>query len=161
MPFNAQADALTQFGTAVLESFGVPTTDAHLLADSLTTAELWGHSSHGMLRLPWYVDRLRSGVMTAVTAPETVMDGGAIAVLDGRHGIGQVLTKQATELGIERARTASVPSQSATPIISAPRRISRACLPKPVASPSSQPMRARRWHRGAVAKRPSARIRGR
>gem|GEM_PF-4695777 len=42
MPFNAQADALTRFGTAVLESLGVPTPDAHLLADSLATAELWG-----------------------------------------------------------------------------------------------------------------------
>ncbi|WP_414441232.1 Ldh family oxidoreductase [Burkholderia sp. 22PA0106] len=104
MPFNAQADALIPFGAAVLKSLGVPTSNAHLLADSLVTAELWGHSSHGMLRLPWYVDRLRSGAMTAVTAPETVMDGGAITVLDGRHGIGQVLTKQATELGIERAR---------------------------------------------------------
>ena len=28
-----------------------------------STAELWGHASHGMLRLPWYVARLRSGAM--------------------------------------------------------------------------------------------------
>ncbi len=104
MPIQVQPEALTRFGTAVLETLGVPRDDAHLLADSLVTAERWGHSSHGMLRLPWYVERLRSGVMTAVTAPETVLDSGAIAVLDGRHGVGQVLTRQATELGIARAR---------------------------------------------------------
>lgn len=104
MPTTVHAEALTRFGTAILETFGVPTKDAHLLADSLVVAELWGHSSHGMLRLPWYVERLRSGVMTAVTKPEIVMDGGAVTVIDGHHGIGQVLSARAVDLGIERAR---------------------------------------------------------
>lgn len=104
MPTTVHAEALTRFGTAVLESLGVPSEDAHLLADSLVVAELWGHSSHGMLRLPWYVERLRSGVMTAVTRPEIVMDGGAVTVMDGHHGIGQVLSARAVELGVDRAR---------------------------------------------------------
>lgn len=104
MPTTIQVEKLTRFGTAVLETLGVPAADAHLLADSLVVAELWGHSSHGMLRLPWYVERLRSGVMTAVTEPEIAMDGGAVTVMDGRHGIGQVLTAKAVELGVERAR---------------------------------------------------------
>ncbi|CAG2153656.1 Ldh family oxidoreductase [Cupriavidus numazuensis] len=104
MPTTVHAEALTHFGTAVLESLGVPSEDAHLLADSLVVAELWGHSSHGMLRLPWYVERLRSGVMTAVTRPEIVMDGGAVTVMDGQHGIGQVLSAKAVELGVDRAR---------------------------------------------------------
>ena len=64
-------DALTAFGAEVLTALDVPDADAQLLSDSLVTAELWGHSSHGMLRLPWYVDRLRSGVMTSVTQSET------------------------------------------------------------------------------------------
>uniref|UniRef100_UPI003F4986B6 Ldh family oxidoreductase n=1 Tax=Cupriavidus yeoncheonensis TaxID=1462994 RepID=UPI003F4986B6 len=101
---TVHAEALTRFGTEVLESHGVPSEDAHLLADSLVVAELWGHSSHGMLRLPWYVERLRSGVMTAVTKPEIVMDGGAVTIMDGHHGIGQVLSSKAVELGIDRAR---------------------------------------------------------
>lgn len=104
MPTTVHAEALTRFGTAVLESLGVPPEDAHLLADSLVVAELWGHSSHGMLRLPWYVERLRSGVMAAVTRPEIVMDGGAVTVMNGHHGIGQVLSARAVELGVDRAR---------------------------------------------------------
>ena len=99
------AEALASFGADVLTALGVPNADAHLLSDSLVTAELWGHSSHGMLRLPWYVNRLRSGVMTPVTRAETVIDSGAVVVRDGRHGIGQVLTAEAVELGVERART--------------------------------------------------------
>ena len=36
--------------------------DARLVAGCLVQAELWGHPSHGMLRLGWYVARIRSGV---------------------------------------------------------------------------------------------------
>ncbi|MFJ3054998.1 Ldh family oxidoreductase [Herbaspirillum sp. NPDC087042] len=104
MSHLVHADALTTFGTQVLVANGVPLADAQLLADSLVTAELWGHSSHGMLRLPWYVERLRSGAMQADTRSEHVQDNGAILVVDGHHGIGQVLTAQAVTLGIERAR---------------------------------------------------------
>lgn len=104
MPYSTHSNALLSFGKAVLLAHGVSDADAHLLADSLVAAELWGHSSHGMLRLPWYVDRLRNGVMKAVTQSETVLDQGALVVMDGHDGIGQVLTTQATRLGIERAR---------------------------------------------------------
>lgn len=104
MAFIAHAQNLTEFGTSVLTSFGVPEADAHLLADSLVAAELWGHGSHGMLRLPWYVERLRSGVMTAITREEHVIDGGSIVVMDGHHGIGQILAARAVELGVKRAR---------------------------------------------------------
>ena len=101
---RVHAPALTGFGAAVLHAEGVPTADASLLADSLVTAELWGHASHGMLRLPWYVARLRSGATERVTTPQVVRDQGAVAVLDGHHGIGQVVTARAVELGVERAR---------------------------------------------------------
>lgn len=99
---------LTRFGTAVLEALGVPPADAMVLADSLVVAEEWGHSSHGMLRLPWYVARLRSGIMSAVTKPEVVVQTGGVTVIDGHHGIGQVLAKHAVEVGIDLARAHGV-----------------------------------------------------
>jgi LDH2 family malate/lactate/ureidoglycolate dehydrogenase len=99
-----QAGALTEFGADVLTSLGVPRTDAELISDSVVTADLWGHPSHGMLRLPWYVARLRSGAMVADTSPELVVDHGAVAVLDGRDGVGQVITDRACSLAVERAR---------------------------------------------------------
>ena len=46
---------------------GVPADDARFVADSLVTSDMWGHPSHGMPRLDWYVARLRTGVMTPVT----------------------------------------------------------------------------------------------
>jgi LDH2 family malate/lactate/ureidoglycolate dehydrogenase len=97
-------DELSGFTTDVLQRLQVPADDAALLADSLVRAELWGHSSHGMLRLPWYVERLRSGAMSPTTTPTTISDTGSLVVLDGQHGIGQVLTDHAVTRGIERAR---------------------------------------------------------
>ncbi|MBA5690663.1 Ldh family oxidoreductase [Rugamonas apoptosis] len=104
LSYTVNAEGLREFGTAVLVETGVPVADARLLSDSLVTAELWGHSSHGMLRLPWYVERLRSGAMKAVTSSAIAVDNGGVVVLDGMHGVGQVLTSQAVSLGIERAR---------------------------------------------------------
>src|SRR5438876_11258921 len=99
-----QAADLITFGTGVLQASGVPGDDAFLLSDSLVAAELWGHASHGMLRLPWYVDRLRAGAMSAVTNSVFAVDNGAVAIIDGMHGIGQVLAMRAVKLGVQRAR---------------------------------------------------------
>ena len=95
---------LREFGTRVLASLGVPEDDASLVTDSLVQADLWGHQSHGSLRLPWYAARLRSGVMRAVAAPAVLSDTGPLVLLDGRDGIGQVLTERARTTAIERAR---------------------------------------------------------
>lgn len=104
MSYTVDAEELVRFGIDVLRAHEVPDEDARLLADSLVKAELWGHSSHGMLRLPWYVERLRSGAMTAKTAPTYVVDNGAVVVIDGHDGVGQVLTRKAVHLGMERAK---------------------------------------------------------
>ena len=97
-------EELRTFGARVLESLGVPPTDAALVADSLVQADLWGHGSHGMLRLPWYAARLRTGAMAAVSDPAVLADTGPLVLLDGRDGIGQVLTERARVLAVERAR---------------------------------------------------------
>ena len=97
-------DALREFGTGVLVALGVPEDDAALVADSLVQADLWGHQSHGFLRLPWYAARLRSGAMRAITVPEVLSDTGPLLLLDGRDGIGQVLADRARELAVQRAR---------------------------------------------------------
>lgn len=102
------AESLAGLGTAVLTSLGVPEPDARLVSGSLVTADLWGHASHGMLRLGWYAARVRSGAMNPVTETETVLDLGALAVLDGRDGIGQVITEQACTDAVRRARAHGV-----------------------------------------------------
>jgi LDH2 family malate/lactate/ureidoglycolate dehydrogenase len=101
---RAAPDRLTDFAMAVLEAEGVPAADAALVARCLVQAQLWGHPSHGMLRLSWYVARIRSGVVDPGAKPETVVDLGAVAVLDGRQGLGHVLTAHAASEAVRRAR---------------------------------------------------------
>jgi LDH2 family malate/lactate/ureidoglycolate dehydrogenase len=101
-------ESLRTFSARVLAACGVPDGDATLVADSLVQADLWGHQSHGVLRLPWYVARLRSGAMTARTDPAVLSDTGPLVLLDGRDGIGQVLTERARTTAVERARAHGV-----------------------------------------------------
>jgi LDH2 family malate/lactate/ureidoglycolate dehydrogenase len=97
-------ERLRDFCTAVYEKVGVPANDARLVADTLVQADLWGHQSHGVLRLGWYRDRILNKVMNPVTKPEFVVDAGAMALIDGHDGVGHVLTKLATTEAVKRAK---------------------------------------------------------
>jgi len=98
------AARLTEFAAAVYIGAGMPEADARLVADTLVQADLWGHQSHGVLRLGWYLDRLRNKVMNPVTKPEFAVDAGAVAVIDGHDGVGHVLTVLATREAVKRAK---------------------------------------------------------
>ena len=98
-------ERLTDFATAVYASAGMPAADARLVADTLVQSDLWGHQSHGVLRLGWYLDRVRNKVMKPVTKPEFVVDAGAMALIDGHDGVGHVLTVLATKEAVKRAKT--------------------------------------------------------
>jgi LDH2 family malate/lactate/ureidoglycolate dehydrogenase len=99
-----RCDDLLKFATAVYVKAGMPEADAHLAADTLVQADLWGHQSHGVMRLPWYAARLKAGTAKPVAAPEYIVDAGAIAVIDGHDGMGQVLTAMAAKEVIRRAK---------------------------------------------------------
>ena len=102
------ADTLLNFATAVYAEAGMPELDARLAADTLVQADLWGHQSHGVMRLSWYTVRLKAGVCAPVARPETVVDAGGLAVIDGHDGMGQVLTAQAMRDAIARAKAHGV-----------------------------------------------------
>jgi len=97
-------EGLKRYVSAIYEAVGVPERDASLLADTLVQADLWGHQSHGLLRTRWYLERIKNGVASAETKLVTVIDGGAVHVMDGNGGIGQVVAKQAMTDAIARSR---------------------------------------------------------
>jgi LDH2 family malate/lactate/ureidoglycolate dehydrogenase len=98
------SDRLLHFATAVYARAGMPEADAKLAADTLVQADLWGHQSHGVMRLSWYAGRLKAGVCDPIARPEFVVEAGAIAVIDGKEGMGQVLTAHAMNDAIRRAK---------------------------------------------------------
>jgi LDH2 family malate/lactate/ureidoglycolate dehydrogenase len=97
-------DRLRTFIAALFRAAGVPPADAHLVADTLVEADLWGHQSHGVLRASWYLARLKSGVMQATPHLTYVTDAGALAVLDGGDSIGQVVATEAARSAVRRAK---------------------------------------------------------
>ncbi|MCW2406869.1 LDH2 family malate/lactate/ureidoglycolate dehydrogenase [Sphingobium sp. B1D7B] len=97
------SDALLAFAKAIYARAGLSEEDAHVSADSLVQADLWGHQTHGVMRLPWYVKRLQTGAVKANTVPVVALDSGAVVVVDGQEAMGQVSARRAAELAIERA----------------------------------------------------------
>jgi LDH2 family malate/lactate/ureidoglycolate dehydrogenase len=108
MAILARHEPLRRFVADVYERGGLPAPDAALVSDSLVQADLWGHQSHGVLRTGWYLARLKSGVMKAVTEPKLAVDAGAVAVVDGEDGVGQVVARFAAEEAIRRAKAHGV-----------------------------------------------------
>jgi LDH2 family malate/lactate/ureidoglycolate dehydrogenase len=103
-PIHVAPARLLDFATAVYTRAGMPEADARLSADTLVQADLWGHQSHGVMRLSWYHARLQAGVCEAAARPELVVDAGAVAVLDGHDAMGQVLAARAAQEAIARAQ---------------------------------------------------------
>ncbi len=98
------ADTLRERVAALYRAVGLPEEHAALVADTLVRADLWGHSSHGVMRAPWYLDRVRNGVMNPRTEARRVVDAGAIALVDGGEGVGQVIARDAMLDAVARAR---------------------------------------------------------
>ena len=67
-------------------------------------ANLAGHDSHGVGMLPAYVRLLQDGLLVPNQTPHTVLDAGALLVIDARRGFGQRMTADAVRRAIGRAR---------------------------------------------------------
>ena len=99
----APAD-LERWSQALLEASGLSAADAETVAVSLVHANRRGTDSHGVARLPTYAQRLRDGHMNRDPAPKVEREHGAVALVDGDQGPGQVAGVFATDLSIELAR---------------------------------------------------------
>lgn len=99
---------LASFCVSVLEKIGVPKENAAIVADSLLSANLRGVDTHGVTRLPIYVERLKAGLTDGRTQGAVVAEGEATAVFDGQDGLGQVVGTKAMQLAIKKAEKAGV-----------------------------------------------------
>lgn len=78
--------------------------EPRLVADNLVDANLLGHDSHGVGMLPAYLASIKTGELKVNRHAKVVSDQGAILVIDGEAGYGQVIGTEAMALGIARAR---------------------------------------------------------
>lgn len=83
-------EALTRIGCALFEAAGCSPEDARTVAEHLVESSLFGHDSHGSLRLYEYVDQLGAGTFDAQGRPRIARERGAMATLDGGGALGPV-----------------------------------------------------------------------
>lgn len=93
---------------AIFEACGMKRADAALLAETLVAADLRGVHSHGVLRVPDYVAKLRHHGVDPQARPLVVSDQGAALVVDAHNAMGQIASFYAMAKAIDRARTVNV-----------------------------------------------------
>jgi LDH2 family malate/lactate/ureidoglycolate dehydrogenase len=82
----------------------VPADDAEICADVIITSDLRGIESHGIGRLRYYLSRIKPSQHQVITKPEIIRESPTTAVIDGHHGLGMVISKQAMQMAIDKAR---------------------------------------------------------
>src|SRR5262249_52816443 len=81
--------ALRVFTQLTASRMGREDAEAPEVADHLIRATLAGHASHGVGMLPSYVRNFHNGLLIPNQTPDTVLDAGALLVIDARRGFGQ------------------------------------------------------------------------
>lgn len=92
-------DVLTAFAREVFEAAGLSAEHAVIVADSLVQTSLRGVDSHGIMRIPLYVGRLKAGYLNPRPDVRVVHEFGATALVDADDGMGHI----ATSFGMDRA----------------------------------------------------------
>lgn len=99
------AKPLIDFSTSLLIAGGVGADEARLVAESLVGANLRGHDSHGVMRIPFYLDSVAKGELLPGAPFTTIKESATTLVSDGGWGFGQTQAARLTEALIAKART--------------------------------------------------------
>lgn len=99
---------LHAFAVSALKAAGLRPGDAMTVADALVQADCRGAFSHGLIRLPFLIARLRDGGANAQADLQIVVDAPAIAVLDADGALGPIAASHGMKIAIAKAREAGV-----------------------------------------------------
>jgi L-2-hydroxycarboxylate dehydrogenase (NAD+) len=93
---------------AIAKTFGASGEEAAIFARCLVTADLQGKETQGMALFPLIYHLIRDGAAAFGAPIRVVKEGPGYAILDGGHGLGQVIATRAMEVAIQKAREAGV-----------------------------------------------------
>jgi uncharacterized oxidoreductase len=99
-----RADALAGLVREIFAKAGCSGAEAERIGRYLVSANLTGHDSHGVVRVPRYVHWKKVGVVVADRVAKVVTETPVLAVVDGLHGFGQTVAPQAVRIGIEKCQ---------------------------------------------------------
>lgn len=98
------ADRLRDFVASIFTAAGTSPAEAGRIGHYLTQANLTGHDSHGVVRVPRYVQNLHNGEVFADRSITIERETPVTAVVNGNGGFGQTVTPQAVQVGIDKAK---------------------------------------------------------
>src|SRR6516164_934234 len=102
------AARLADFAARAFVAAGLPKADAQAVAALMVEADLRGSDTHGVIRLPLYVRRLRGGGINAKPNIRLVSDRASVALIDGDNGMGHLVMRRAAHLAIDKAKATGV-----------------------------------------------------
>ncbi|MBI2755323.1 MAG: Ldh family oxidoreductase [Chloroflexi bacterium] len=97
------AAQLQRLTAAVFRAAGAPDDIAEAVADVLVDNHLAGHDSHGILRIPEYLQHIREGSIVPAARPRVLQESPTTALVSGSWAFGQVTAAFAADLAIEKA----------------------------------------------------------
>ena len=101
-------DTLNRLCMDAFTKFGFNEGEARIVTDVLLTSDLFGIESHGMQRMVRYHKGIKSGMIKVDAKPEVVFETPISAVIDGHDGMGQIISYQAMQMAIEKAKVSGV-----------------------------------------------------
>src|SRR5581483_6451377 len=93
---------------ALFTASGLPAAEADRVALSLVDANLCGHDSHGVIRMPQYIAAIGDGRLKPATTFTVVKETAAVMVVDGGWGLGQVQAHRLLDRLIPRAEALGI-----------------------------------------------------
>jgi LDH2 family malate/lactate/ureidoglycolate dehydrogenase len=96
-------EGLRNFCTQAYVKAGVPPDEAGIVADLLVRSDLRGVESHGVTRLPIYIQRLQKGYVRAKCQITAVKEKGPTALLDAHGSMGHLAAYRGMEKAIQKA----------------------------------------------------------
>lgn len=100
-----KADALSALVRDIFAKAGCSAAEAERIGRYLVSANLTGHDSHGVVRVPRYLSWKKEGAVKADQSVKILTETPVLAVVDGLHGFGQTVAPQAVRIGIDKCKT--------------------------------------------------------
>ncbi len=108
MEIIALPQELLNLAQKIFISKGVPEQDAYWVSDALVEANLRGHDSHGVIRIPKWTTGLDVGAINPIARVQTIRSTEASAFLDGGRALGPVVAIKASDLAIDKAKSVGI-----------------------------------------------------
>ena len=105
---NWKYEVLERLCLDAFQAFGFTKEESGTIKDVLLMSDLYGIESHGMQRMVRYHKGIEKGTIHPEAKPEVLFETPVSAVIDGHHGMGQLIGAYAMEKAIEKAKTAGV-----------------------------------------------------